>query len=104
MFGGPKNLTIGRWGPRLLLAIVVILIGQVSVGLYVSAVLVQMYGRIIAAPLPLGADIFKWGRWLAWGHEAMRPSVGSGWHAIGIVVLLAVLVGASYGFRYFLVE
>jgi hypothetical protein len=104
MFGGRKNLTIGRWGPLLLLAIVVFLIAQVGVGLYVSAVLVQMYGRIIAAPLPLGADIFKWGQWLAWGHEAMKPLVGSGWHAIGIVVLLAVLVGASYGFRYFLVE
>jgi hypothetical protein len=104
MFGGRKNLSIGRWGPFLLLAVVAFLVGQVCLGLYVSAVLVQMYGRIVAAALPLGTDAFHWHNWLAWAQDAKRHSVGSGFHAITSVLLLVLLVIGSYVFRYFAVQ
>jgi hypothetical protein len=104
MFGGRKNLSIGRWGPLLLLAVVAFMVGQVCLGLYVSAVLVQMYGRIVAAPLPLGTDAFHWYNWLAWAQDATRHSVGSGFHATSSVLLLLLLVVGSYFFRYFVVQ
>jgi hypothetical protein len=103
MFGGPKTLTVGPWGPFLLAAVLVVLVLHVGLAVYVSLALAQLYKRFTVADLPIGASILDMQAWRDWGHN-QQVFLGSTLHVGRSLVIWVVVVGIAYFFRYFIVE